>query len=199
LNAAKEDDVSSSTEVLPNFPSTINGELLFCHADNLNTDGIYPGKYTYNDDLTPDDMRKVVMENYDPKFVDIVKDSDVLVGGFNFGTGSSREQAATAIKSRGITIMIAGSFSDIFKRNSINNALLLLESAELVNDLKNSVGTADLTKRTGWNAEIKVGEGKVIVKRDDGSEKVYKVGVLGRSVQELWLDGGLEGWVKQRL
>lgn len=184
---------------MPNFPSTIKGELLFCHADNLNTDGIYPGKYTYNDDLAPDDMRKVVMENYDPKFVDIVKDSDVLVGGFNFGSGSSREQAATAIKSRGITIMIAGSFSDIFKRNSINNALLLLESPELVNDLKNSVGTTDLTKRTGWNAEIKVGEGKVIVKQNDGTEKVYKVGVLGKSVQELWLDGGLEGWVKQRL
>jgi len=198
-DSTKSDDDSSSTEVLPNFPSTIKGELLFCHADNLNTDGIYPGKYTYNDDLTPDDMRKVVMENYDPKFVDIVKDSDVLVGGFNFGTGSSREQAATAIKSRGITIMIAGSFSDIFKRNSINNALLLLESPELVNDLKHSVGTSDLTKRTGWNAEIKVGEGKVIVKQDNGSEKVYKVGVLGRSVQELWIDGGLEGWVKQRL
>ncbi|KAI9283025.1 hypothetical protein BC943DRAFT_343943 [Umbelopsis sp. AD052] len=199
LNTNKEDDISSSTDVLPNFPSTIKGELLFCHADNLNTDGIYPGKYTYNDDLTADDMRKVVMENYDPKFVDIVKDSDVLVGGFNFGTGSSREQAATAIKSRGITIMIAGSFSDIFKRNSINNALLLLESPELVNDLKNNVGTSDLTKRTGWNAEIKVGEGKVIVKQADGSDKTYKVGVLGKSVQELWLDGGLEGWVKQRL
>lgn len=51
----------------------IKGELLFCHADNLNTDGIYPGKYTYNDEMTVDDMRKVVMENYDPEFVNIVK------------------------------------------------------------------------------------------------------------------------------
>ncbi|KAI8364803.1 uncharacterized protein BYT42DRAFT_627856 [Radiomyces spectabilis] len=186
-------------EVLPNFPSVIQGELLFCPADNLNTDGIYPGKYTYNDDMTVDDMRKVVMENYDPEFVNIVQKGDVLVGGFNFGTGSSREQAATAIKSRAITIMIAGSYSDIFKRNSINNALLLIESPELVNDLKKEVGTDALTKRTGRQVEIHVAEGKVVVTNTDGTEKLYKVGALGKSVQEIWLANGLEGWVKERL
>ncbi|KAI8639993.1 hypothetical protein BD408DRAFT_470704 [Parasitella parasitica] len=186
-------------EVLPNFPSIIKGEILFCPADNLNTDGIYPGKYTYNDDMTTDDMKKVVMENYDPNFVNVVQSGDVLVGGFNFGTGSSREQAATAIKSRDIQIMIAGSYSDIFKRNSVNNALLLVESPELVNDLKAEVGTANLTKRTGWNVDIHVAEGKVVVRKDNGQEKLYKVGALGKSVQEIWLANGLEGWVKERL
>ncbi|CAO3652715.1 unnamed protein product [Cunninghamella echinulata] len=196
-----DDDASgsSSAEVLPNFPSVIKGELLFCPADNLNTDGIYPGKYTYNDDMTLEDMRKVVMENYDPDFVNVVQEGDVLVGGFNFGTGSSREQAATAIKSRGITIMVAGSYSDIFKRNSINNALLLIESPDLVNDLKSDMGTKSLTKRTGWQVEIHVADGKVNVKKSDGSQKLYKVGALGKSVQEIWLDNGLEGWVKNRL
>ncbi|KAI8143779.1 hypothetical protein BJV82DRAFT_609407 [Fennellomyces sp. T-0311] len=195
------DDSSATTEpeVLPNFPSVIRGELLFCHADNLNTDGIYPGKYTYNDDMTIDDMKKVVMENYDPNFVNMVQDGDILVGGFNFGTGSSREQAATAIKSRNIQIMIAGSYSDIFKRNSINNALLLIDSPELSQDLKNEMGTDALTKRTGWNVAIHVAEGRVEVKKSDGSEKTYKVGGLGKSVQEIWLDNGLEGWVKERL
>ncbi|CEP11467.1 hypothetical protein [Parasitella parasitica] len=186
-------------QVLPNFPSIIKGEILFCPADNLNTDGIYPGKYTYNDDMTTDDMKKVVMENYDPNFVNVVQSGDVLVGGFNFGTGSSREQAATAIKSRDIQIMIAGSYSDIFKRNSVNNALLLVESPELVNDLKAEIGTADLTKRTGWNVDIHVAEGKVVVRKDNGQEKLYKVGALGKSVQEIWLANGLEGWVKERL
>jgi homoaconitate hydratase len=199
----KADDSSAENagpaEVLPNFPSVIKGELLFCPADNLNTDGIYPGKYTYNDDMTADDMRKVVMENYDPNFINVVKGGDVLVGGFNFGTGSSREQAATAIKSRDIQIMVAGSYSDIFKRNSVNNALLLIESPELVEDLKSEVGTADLTKRTGWNVEIHVAEGKVNVRKDNGEEKLYKVGALGKSVQEIWLANGLEGWVKERL
>lgn len=186
-------------EVLPNFPSVIKGEILFCPADNLNTDGIYPGKYTYNDDMTTDDMKKVVMENYDPNFVNVVQKGDVLVGGFNFGTGSSREQAATAIKSRDIQIMVAGSYSDIFKRNSVNNALLLIESPELVNDLKEQVGTSDLTKRTGWNVDIHVAEGKVVVRKENGEEKLYKVGALGKSVQEIWLANGLEGWVKERL
>lgn len=195
--ASSEEAVAA--EVLPNFPSVIKGEILFCPADNLNTDGIYPGKYTYNDDMTTDDMKKVVMENYDPNFVNVVQSGDVLVGGFNFGTGSSREQAATAIKSRDIQIMVAGSYSDIFKRNSVNNALLLIESPELVNDLKAEVGTADLTKRTGWHVDIHVAEGKVVVRKDDGQEKLYKVGALGKSVQEIWLANGLEGWVKERL
>ncbi|GAN02386.1 Homoaconitase [Mucor ambiguus] len=196
---ASSDQEAATADVLPNFPSVIKGEILFCPADNLNTDGIYPGKYTYNDDMTTDDMKKVVMENYDPNFVNVVQSGDVLVGGFNFGTGSSREQAATAIKSRDIQIMVAGSYSDIFKRNSVNNALLLIESPELVNDLKAEVGTADLTKRTGWNVDIHVAEGKVVVRKDNGQEKLYKVGALGKSVQEIWLANGLEGWVKERL
>jgi len=66
-------------------------------ADNLNTDGIYPGKYTYTDDVPREKMREVCMENYDPNFGQIAKDGDILLGGYNFGTGSSREQAATAI------------------------------------------------------------------------------------------------------
>ncbi|KAI9267133.1 hypothetical protein EDC94DRAFT_633908 [Helicostylum pulchrum] len=199
FKASTTDETGAAAEVLPNFPSVIKGEILFCPADNLNTDGIYPGKYTYNDDMTTDDMKKVVMENYDPNFVNIVQKGDVLVGGFNFGTGSSREQAATAIKSRDIQIMVAGSYSDIFKRNSVNNALLLIESPELVNDLKQEVGTADLTKRTGWNVDVHVAEGKVVVHKDNGQEKLYKVGALGKSVQEIWLANGLEGWVKERL
>ncbi|KAI7863055.1 hypothetical protein BDF14DRAFT_1745689 [Spinellus fusiger] len=190
---------TTNVQVLPNFPATIQGELLFCPADNLNTDGIYPGKYTYNDDMTVEEMRKVVMENYDPEFVHRVQEGDVLVGGFNFGTGSSREQAATAIKSRGISIMIAGSYSDIFKRNSINNALLLIESPELVNDLKQHVDTHVLTHRTGWKVTIHVAEGRVDVKKEDGSSKQYRVGGLGKSVQEIWLANGLEEWVKERL
>jgi len=90
--------------------------VIFCHQDNLNTDGIYPGKYTYVDNLTAEEMAKVVMENYDQNFTGIVRRGDVLVGGFNFGTGSSREQAATALKACGIQILLAGSFSETFKR-----------------------------------------------------------------------------------
>jgi homoaconitate hydratase len=92
----------TAVEVVAGFPRTLSGELVFCHQDNLNTDGIYPGKYTYNDHMTPGEMAAVVMENYDPKFVKLVRPGDVVVGGFNFGTGSSREQAATALKHAGL-------------------------------------------------------------------------------------------------
>lgn len=55
------------------------------------------GKYTYQDNVPREKMREVCMENYDPKFGSIAKDGDILLGGYNFGSGSSREQAATAI------------------------------------------------------------------------------------------------------
>ena len=99
---------SSTVDILEGFPETIEGEIVFVDADNLNTDGIYPGishlvsplnsgKYTYQDNVPREKMREVCMENYDPKFGSIAKDGDILLGGYNFGSGSSREQAATAI------------------------------------------------------------------------------------------------------
>jgi homoaconitate hydratase len=61
------------SEPVPGFPAEHKGELLFCDTDNLDTDGIYPGAYTYQDDITPDEMAKVAMKNYDPTFSHIVK------------------------------------------------------------------------------------------------------------------------------
>jgi len=197
-NKAEEAEVTAE-ETIANFPAQMTGEILFCHADNLNTDGIYPGKYTYQDDIGPETMRKVVMENYDTQFASIVKPSDILIGGFNFGTGSSREQAATALLSAGVKLLIAGSFSETFKRNSINNGLLLMESPELVRDLVKERGTAQLTDRTGWKATVSLASGKVHVSRVGLEDKIYRVGGLGRSIQELWVAGGLEGWVKERI
>ena len=66
-------DEKPMVDILPGFSSSIEGELLFCPADNLNTDAIYPGKYTYKDDLKPKEMAQVVMENYDPQFAKMVK------------------------------------------------------------------------------------------------------------------------------
>jgi homoaconitate hydratase len=71
---------------------------VFLPQANLNTDGIYGKDYTYREDMTPDMMARVVMENYDPRFAERTSAGDILVGGFNFGTGSSREQAVTALK-----------------------------------------------------------------------------------------------------
>ncbi|CAG8557005.1 2161_t:CDS:2 [Scutellospora calospora] len=192
-----ENSTINNDSIISGFPNTIKGQLLFCPADNLNTDGIYPGKYTYNDDITPKEMAKVVMENYDSKFANIVSKGDILVGGFNFGTGSSREQAAIAIKASGITLLIAGSYSQTFKRNSINNALICLESPELVQLLKSSYNSEEKTIRTRLDVEVKFAEGKILVKGSNGMDNVFGVGVLGKSVQEIWVAGGLENWVRQ--
>ncbi|MDZ7797646.1 MAG: hypothetical protein U5N56_11670 [Candidatus Marinimicrobia bacterium] len=97
---------------MPGFPPSLSGRLIFCPQDNLNTDGIYPGKYTYMDGMTAEQQAEVVMQNYDPDFVNIAQSGDILAGGFNFGTGSSREQAATAFLHKGIRLVIAGSFSE---------------------------------------------------------------------------------------
>ncbi|KAL9126641.1 MAG: hypothetical protein Q9217_004344 [Psora testacea] len=142
-----DDDVIAETseqltEVLPGFPEKVEGEILFCDADNINTDGIYPGKYTYQDDVTQEMMAKVCMSNYDPAFASIAKSGDILVSGFNFGVGSSREQAATCLVAKQIPLVVAGSFSNIFARNSINNALMGLETPRLIGRLREAFSGA---------------------------------------------------------
>ena len=76
--------------ILEGFPASVKGRLVFLPQDNLNTDGIYGKDYTYREDMTPAMMAKVVMENYDPQFSSRCGAGDVIVGGSNFGTGSSR-------------------------------------------------------------------------------------------------------------
>ena len=80
--------------------------------------------YTYRDDMTPEMMAKVVMENYDPQFAARTNAGDVIVSQFNFGTGSSREQAVTCLKAKGIPLVIAASFSQTYLRNAFNLSLI---------------------------------------------------------------------------
>lgn len=190
----KVSDKKISVKIIEGFNPVIEGELIFCHQDNLNTDGIYPGKYTYNDDMTPHQQAEVVMENYDPEFVKIAKAGDILVGGFNFGTGSSREQAATALKYKDIQLVIAGSFNETYKRNALNNGFLLIECAELVNDLKSKFGVDKLTVKTGLIAKIDFQNSQIQV-----DDKIYAVDPVGEAAQELIVTGGLEEWVRRNI
>ncbi|KAG8824235.1 mitochondrial Homoaconitase [Serendipita sp. 401] len=219
-NAARKEQA-----VISGFPKVFSGRLLFAPQDNLNTDGIYPGKYTYQDDMTLEQQAKVVMENYDPSFAPMVagltrdlstpsanansKRGVILVSGYNFGTGSSREQAATALKSAGVPLVISGSFGDIFKRNAINNALICMECPELVRDLTeaytpqqkrgNGGLRGELTVNPGWDIEVEMATGSVVVTTDTGEKRAYSVQPVGPSVQELWTCNGLEGFVLQKL
>ncbi len=183
-----------TVKLLKGFPEKITGVVVWCHQDNLNTDGIYPGKYTYQDDFTPEQQAAVVMENYDPEFRTLVSQGDILAGGFNFGTGSSREQAATALKYKGIQLVIAGSFNETYKRNALNNGFLLIECPEFIKDLKSKFGTGKLSKRTELYAEVNFSISELSF---DG--KKYSIDPVGEPAQELILEGGLENWVKNRL
>ena len=184
----------ASVKIIEDFPEIIEGEIIFCNQDNMNTDGIYPGKYTYIDDFTPEQQAEVVMENYDPEFAKIVKTGDILAGGFNFGTGSSREQAATALKYKGIRLVIAGSFSETYKRNALNNGFLCLEIPELVNNLKMKFGKEKLTVKTGITAKIDFKNSSIEV---DGQK--YRISPVGEAAQELIVTRGLEEWVRRNL
>lgn len=199
-------DAEASTgavEVLPDFPKSIEGELILCDADNINTDGIYPGKYTYQDDVSREKMAEVCMENYDAEFGQKTHAGDIIISGFNFGTGSSREQAATAILARDMKLVVSGSFGNIFGRNSINNALLTLEIPDLINMLRAKYADApkELTRRTGWFLNWNVEKATVTVRDGKNGEIVLqqKVGELGTNLQEIIVKGGLEGWVKSQL
>jgi homoaconitate hydratase len=127
---------SERVEILPGFPERVEGRLVFLPQDNLNTDAIYGKDYTYRDDMTPEMMERVVMENYDPQFSPRTCARDVIVGGFNFGTGSSREQAVTCLKAKGIPLIIAASFSQTYLRNAYNNGFLCIEVPALIKRLR---------------------------------------------------------------
>lgn len=98
----------------------------FKYGDNIDTDVIIPARYLMSFD--PLELKKNCMEDIDKNFAKEVKEGDVMVGGKNFGCGSSREHAPIAIKASGVSCVIAESFARIFYRNSFNIGLPIIES-----------------------------------------------------------------------
>ncbi len=98
------------------------------YGDNIDTDVIIPARYLNTSDHK--ELASHCMVDIDADFVNRVKGGDIMVGGFNFGCGSSREHAPIAIKASGISCVIAKSFARIFYRNAINVGLPILECAE---------------------------------------------------------------------
>ncbi len=97
-------------------------------GDNIDTDAIIPARYLNTSD--PRELAKHCMEDADPDFVTKIKPGDIIVGGENFGCGSSREHAPIAIKAAGISCVVAKSFARIFYRNAFNMGLPIFESRE---------------------------------------------------------------------
>lgn len=112
----------------------VSGKV-FKYGDNVDTDVIIPARYL--NAPSPEDLAKHCMEDIDPEFVNKVNAGDIIVGGANFGCGSSREHAPISIRAAGVSCVIASSFARIFYRNSINIGFPILEcpeAAEKIND-----------------------------------------------------------------
>ncbi len=101
------------------------------YGDDINTDMLFPGKYTYTCS-TAEDIRPHLLEDLDPAFASQVQPGDLILAGKNFGCGSSREQPALGLRSVGIAAVVAVSFARIFYRAAINQGLLLIECPEAI-------------------------------------------------------------------
>lgn len=187
-----------TVEIQSGFPERIQGRLVFVPQDNLNTDGIYGKDYTYREGMTPDEMAAVVMQNYDPEFGGRVERGDILVGGWNFGTGSSREQAATALKFKGIALVIGGSFSQTYLRNAYNNGFICIDCPAFVSRLKqwlaSEIDAGILTIIPGDTLDIDFARGTVQTRGES-----FRFRPLGSVPQSLVVAGGIENLVRKRL
>lgn len=106
---------------------------VFKYGDNVDTDVIIPARYLNTSDAK--ELASHCMEDIDKEFVNNVKDGDIIVANKNFGCGSSREHAPLAIKTAGVSCVIASTFARIFYRNAINIGLPILECDEAVKNI----------------------------------------------------------------
>ena len=155
---------------------------VFKYGDNVDTDVIIPARYLNTSD--PDELARHCLEDLDPEFTEKVEQGDIIVGGKNFGSGSSREHAPLAIKAAGVSCVIAESFARIFYRNAVNIGLPILESAE-----------ASAKIEDGQEIEVDIKRGIIINKAND---EQYKSSKFPDFMQEIIKAGGLIDYVKKR-
>lgn len=151
------------------------------YGDDINTDVIYPGKYTYSD-LSHEEMASHALEDLDPEFASKVQPGDIVVAGSNFGCGSSREQAVTCLKYAGVGAIIAKSFARIYFRNAINQGLPIVQC-----------GAVEGVK-SGEEATVDFVVGKVTTPRGE-----YSFPPLPTFVRGILEDGGLILHVRRKL
>ena len=151
------------------------------YGDNIDTDVIIPARYLNSFD--PKELAAHCMVDIDETFAANVKTGDVIVGGHNFGCGSSREHAPIAIKASGVPVVIAASFARIFYRNAINVGLPALEIGD------------DVQKIHGGDVlDIDVSTGKIVDKTTGG---VFQARPLPGFIQDIARAGGLINYVKE--
>ena len=152
------------------------------YGDNINTDMLFPGKYTYTCS-TPEEIIPHLLEDLDPTFSKNVKVGDIIFARKNFGCGSSREQPVVGLKAVGIKAVIAESFARIFYRAAINQGLLLIECPEAVKSYSN-----------GDKIELNTEAGKIIV-----GNKTFIFPKLPKEIIAIRDAGGLLDYTRKKL
>jgi 3-isopropylmalate dehydratase small subunit len=154
-------------------------------GDDVNTDEIIPARYLNT--IEPKELAAHCMEDAEggAEFAARVRPGDIIVGGANFGCGSSREHAPIAIRAAGVACVIARSFARIFFRNCINIGLPILPCPE-----------AAEAARTGDEIEVHLAEGTI---RNLSRGKEYSAPPFPEEMQEIIAAGGLMNFVKQSL
>lgn len=144
-------------------------------GDNIDTDAIIPARYLNTSD--PRELAKHCMEDADPGFVTKMKPGDIIVGGENFGCGSSREHAPIAIKAAGISCVVAKSFARIFYRNAFNMGLPIFESREFFDAIAE-----------GREITLDSIRGIITI---DGTDQKFPISPIPPFMEQLIADGGL--------
>ena len=152
------------------------------YGDNVDTDVIIPARYLNSFD--PKELASHCMVDIDPAFCEKVKEGDIIVGGKNFGCGSSREHAPIAIQASGVPVVIAASFARIFYRNGINIGLPLLEIGEEVEKIK-AGDILRVAPETGVIEDVTTGD-------------TFRAHPLPGFVREIARAGGLINYIKTR-
>ena len=152
-------------------------------GDNIDTDVIIPARYL--NAPSPAELAKHCMEDIDPTFASRVKPGEIIVGGANFGCGSSREHAPIAIRACGVRCVIAASFARIFYRNAINIGFPILECPEAAAAIQN-----------GDEVSVDFDSGLIL---DETTGQEFRATALPPFIGRIVEDGGLLPYLKARL
>ena len=152
------------------------------YGDHVNTDLLFPGKYTYSCS-TPEEILPHLFEDLDPEFAGAVRPGDLVMGGINFGCGSSREQPVLGLKAAGVQAVVARSFARIFFRAALNQGLPVIECPQAVD-----------AWREGEAVEVDFAAGRILV---GGRE--FSFPPPAPAVLDLIADGGLLKHVEKKL
>ena len=155
--------------------------ITFKYPDNVDTDVIIPARYLNSQDAK--ELAQHCMEDIDKDFVNKVHEGDIMVGGWNFGCGSSREHAPLVIKTSGISCVIAKSFARIFYRNSINIGLPILECEAAAEQI-----------RAGDTVSVDFNTGVIT---DETTGKTYQAEPFPEFIQNIIKKGGLLASLKE--